>query len=133
VQVPPLQPPLQGTAVLPQVSTTLNSTLTYQITGGIVTDPNSNNFGGWILPNMGWQKPHLLPTVKGSVDGVAHRQCIASGYGWRREQLPDGSWRMIGVHPQLRTNDAIIRDIPANHYNQSSCMVEVIRRRPVGQ
>jgi hypothetical protein len=54
--------------------------------------------------------------------------CLASGFGWRREQGPDGHWRLAGAHPDLRTMDALVRDIPANHHLHSGCVVEVVRR-----
>ncbi len=82
----------------------------------------------WVVSSPGRQPSHDLPFRVSMETTPRTTHCLASGFGWRREQLPDGTWRLAGAHPDLRTTDALVRDIPADHHLHSGCVVEVVRR-----
>lgn len=82
----------------------------------------------WVVPSPGRQPSHDLPFRMSMEIMPRTTHCLASGFGWRREQRPDGTWRLAGAHPDLRTTDVLVRDIPANHHLHSGCVVEVVRR-----
>jgi hypothetical protein len=154
-QVPTLQPPLP--VVKPQVPPTVTSvTPPHPITTQppqVITPPSrpvtqphtqppvghpggTQTTGGpgpghgidWIVQLPGRQPPHALPVRVEPADGSTVH-CVASGFGWRRQQRDDGSWQLIGVHAHLRTTDMLVRDIPANRHSHAGCVLEVVRRR----
>lgn len=106
------QPPVQDQAVQPQGQTL-----------GEQMHPAT-----WVVPSPGRQPSHDLPFRMSMEIMPRTTHCLASGFGWRREQRPDGTWRLAGAHPDLRTTDVLVRDIPANHHLHSGCVVEVVRR-----
>jgi hypothetical protein len=129
-------PPGQFTVNLPTQQVTMVSTPRPSLEDQAV-QPLAQTAGGaspqmplvtWVVPSPGRQPPHDLPfrVTMETMPRTAH--CLASGFGWRREQLPDGTWRLAGAQPDLRTTDALVRDIPANHHLHSGCVVEVVRR-----
>ncbi len=84
----------------------------------------------WIVSGVGRQPAHALPTRTDVSETPVPIHCVASGFGPRRERLPDGTWQIIGLHPTLRTTDTIVRNIPANHHRDAGCLIEVRRRLP---
>jgi len=129
-------PPGQVTVNQPTQQVTMVNTPRPSV-GDQVVQPLAQTAGGvrpqmplvtWVVSSPGRQPSHDLPfrVTMETMPRAAH--CLASGFGWRREQLPDGTWRLAGAHPDLRTTDALVRDIPANHHLHSGCVVEVVRR-----
>lgn len=84
----------------------------------------------WVVPGLGRQLAHQLPTRTEPVDDATPIHCVASGFGLRRAKKADGSWEITGLHEHLRTTESVIRNIPANHHRDAGCLIEVRRRVP---
>ena len=123
----PVRPETPGAQVVTSQTTTPTPT-TPSLAGrpGVVM-PSSVP---WVVAAPGRQMPHALPTRLDATGTAPTTHCIASGFGWRREQQADGQWRVIGAHPYLRTTEYLVRDIPANHHSHAHCLVEVGRHHP---
>ncbi|MDP3519164.1 MAG: hypothetical protein Q8S02_00930 [Hydrogenophaga sp.] len=102
--------------------------------GGVVQPQVTPHNGGstWVVRLPGRQPAHALPTRIDVASGGAPVQCVVSGFGWRKQPQADGGWELIGFHPHLRTTDILVRDIPANRHTHAGCVLEVVRRQPVG-
>jgi len=127
----PQRPPVYPT-IPPTDSTVSQVSGPKQPAGEVVakTQPvlTGSDSGEWVVSSPGRQRSHNLPTRVSMDSSPRTVHCLASGFGWRREQMPDGTWRLAGAHPDLRTMDTLVRDIPANHHLHSGCVVEVVRR-----
>jgi len=83
---------------------------------------------GIVTEQPGRQRGHSAPSYR-TADGHLV-QCLAGGFGWRYVVRSDGSVRLAGRLPVLRTTDVIVRDLPANHLVSPECVVAVRRRFP---
>jgi hypothetical protein len=83
---------------------------------------------GIVTEQPGRQRGHSAPSYL-TADGHLV-QCLAGGFGWRYVVSHDGSVRLAGRLPVLRTTDVIVRDLPANHLVSPECVVAVRRRFP---
>lgn len=81
---------------------------------------------GLVTDQPGRQAHHAAPSYR-TADGQVV-ECLAGGFGWRYVMQSDGSVRLSGRLPVLRTTDVIVRDLPANHLVSPECIVAVRRR-----
>lgn len=81
---------------------------------------------GPVTAQPGRQGHHALPSYKTGEGDVVH--CLAGGFGWRYVPEKDGSTRLVGRLPALRSADVIVRDVPANQLMSPECVVTVRRR-----
>jgi hypothetical protein len=83
---------------------------------------------GIVTEQPGRQRGHSAPSYR-TADGHLV-QCLAGGFGWRYVVGSDGSVRLAGRLPVLRTTDVMVRDLPANHLVSPECVVAVRRHHP---
>jgi hypothetical protein len=81
---------------------------------------------GLVTERPGRQQHHATPSYRTDDGHLIH--CLAGGFGWRYVVESDGSVRLAGRLPVLRTTDVIVRDLPANHLVTPDCIVAVRRR-----
>ena len=81
---------------------------------------------GPVTAQPGRQGHHALPSYMTGEGEVVH--CLAGGFGWRYVPGKDGSTRLVGRLPALRSTDVIVRDVPANQLMSPECVVTVRRR-----
>ena len=67
---------------------------------------------GLVAAAPGRQVQHDLPSYQ-TPDGQVV-QCHAGGFGWRYVVDSDGTVKLAGRLPVLRTTDMVVRDLPAN-------------------
>jgi hypothetical protein len=96
--------------------------------GALITAPSTAQrwTAGPVTAEPGRQAHHALPTFRTPEGHLV--QCLAGGYGWRYAPGKDGSTRLVGRVPVLRSTDVIVRDVPANQMMSPECAVIVKRR-----
>ena len=124
IGIPPVRPGGTGQVAVVRGSSSLPATNTISHAPSHVDAPNSPQH---VTDMPGRQKPHALPRHLDPSTGEIW-DCTISGHGRRIRRAGGNTRSYAGAMTDIDVVDAIAKDLPARHPQDTGCLVSIKRR-----